>query len=202
MKIWHDKWLLDLSHGRIISPPQHLAPDATVACLIDPILRKWRGNTIDAAFLPFEATTIRRIPLCSHPTQDSLVWMGTISGQFTVKSAYDFLWNEASSAPDMASTSSSTNMQKLWNGVWSHSVPAKIRNFGWRACNQILPTLTKLFQHKIVSSLTCYLCGEDEETTAHVLWGCPYAEKVWRSNPVFNVLPMGENLLFQDILQC
>jgi hypothetical protein len=105
-----------------------------VACLIDPILRKWRGNTIDAAFLPFEAKAIRRIPLYSHPTQDFLVWMGTISGQFTVKSAYDFLWNEASSAPDMASASSSTNMQKLWNGVWSPSVPTKCwvhRTFFW-----------------------------------------------------------------------
>jgi hypothetical protein len=162
-----------------------------------------RSNTIDAAIFSLLKPWLSA-EFHSYLTLLKTLWCGWGQSQVnvTVKSAYDFLWNEASSALDMASASSSTNTAKIWNGVWSHSVPAEICNFGWRACNQILPTLTKLFQRKIVSSLTCYLCGEDEKTTAHVLWGCPYAEKVWRSNPVFNVLPMGENLLFQDILQC
>ena len=111
-------------------------------------------------------------------------------------------------------------MKHPWHLIWLQHHPQLIcKNSGmecgppqYQLRSEILAGVlaTKYFQRlpsffsviKIVSSLTCYLCGEDEETTAHVLWGCPYAEKVWRSNPVFNVLPMGENLLFQDILQC
>jgi hypothetical protein len=54
VKIWNDKWFWTQVMDESFLPQQHLAPDATVACLIDPILRKWREATqLMLQFSPF-----------------------------------------------------------------------------------------------------------------------------------------------------
>jgi hypothetical protein len=58
-------------------------------------------------------------------------------------------------------------------------VAPKIRNFVWRACRNILPTQTKLFDMKISSSFSCHWCEEEPETGDHVLWQCEFAQRVW-----------------------
>jgi hypothetical protein len=202
VSIWKDNWLTGSEHGRIIFPPSVLPADTNVAALIDPVLHRWRGNVIDVNFFPFEASIIKRMPLSQHHVSDSLTWKSTLTGHLTVKSAYTFLWNEQYTSSSNPSSSSTTNTSSFWKLLWSLLVPPKIRNFGWRACCKILPTLTNLFQKQILSTYTCYLCGEEAETVSHVLWSCPYAVRVWKSTPMFSSMPLGHLLDFQDVLDC
>ena len=48
------------------------------------------------------------------------------------------------------------------NPIWSLSVPNKIRNFGWRACNNILPSLTSLCKKGVISNYSSYFCRENK----------------------------------------
>jgi len=44
-----------------------------VSSLIDPTTRWWRVSTIRAAFLPFEAETILKIPLSHDLLEDKII---------------------------------------------------------------------------------------------------------------------------------
>ena len=103
-------------------------------------------------FLPTDAASIKQIPLSSRRPQDKLIWPGNRRGVFSVKSAYRLLLQKSSVSSESSSTGS---LKKFWNGVWSAKVQPKIRNFIWRACRNILPTQTKLFDKKILSSFSC-----------------------------------------------
>ncbi|KAK9986113.1 hypothetical protein SO802_031064 [Lithocarpus litseifolius] len=63
--------------------------------------------------------------------------------------------------------------------IWKLNVPPKVRNFVWRACNDILPTRANLFRKKVCTDPLCAICGQTDETVGHVLWGCPMARNVW-----------------------
>jgi len=69
-------------------------------------------------------------------------------------------------------------MKEFWKFIWRLKVPNKIQNFTWRACRNILPTKANLFRRKITTDNICEVCGNFEETTAHVLWHCHHAKEV------------------------
>jgi hypothetical protein len=86
--------------------------------------------------------------------------------------------------------------------VWSSRVQLKVRNFIWRACRNILPTQTKLFEKKISSSFSCLWCEEEPETCDHVLWRCEFAQRVWGAFSIS--LPGGVDILltFMEFMEC
>ena len=84
-------------------------------------------------------------------------------------------------APE-ASTSDGPDTQ-YWSAIWSTSVQPKVRVFLWRACRGILPTQTNLFNKGISHTFSCLWCGEEAETVDHLLWGCDFAQKVWKACP-------------------
>ena len=86
--IWDDKWLPTPSTHKVISPPVSLPIYPMVSSLIDPATKWWRAEMIRAAFLPFEADAILKIPISHNLPDDKLIWMGNNWGEFTVKNAY------------------------------------------------------------------------------------------------------------------
>ena len=72
--------------------------------------------------------------------------------------------------------------------LWSAQVPPKVKLFIWKACLNILPTQTSLFDKGILNSFFCKWCLEGHETCYHILWGCEFAQKVWQS--VLNPIPI------------
>ncbi|XP_075674823.1 uncharacterized protein LOC142644018 [Castanea sativa] len=85
--------------------------------------------------------------------RDKLVWAATPNGKFMVKSAY-WLALDMKRAKN-GSTSGPSGQQQLWRSIWSADVPNKIKNFAWRACQNILPTKANLFHSKVISSEKC-----------------------------------------------
>ena len=72
----------------MISPPNDLGDFPLVSSLIDEDTKWWKVHTIKDLFLPFEASTILKIPLSYNLLEDKLIWVGNKRGYFTVKKAY------------------------------------------------------------------------------------------------------------------
>ena len=51
--------------------------------------------------------------------------------------------------------------------------------FGWRACNEILPTKLNLSKRKIIADAMCPICLRFPESVVHTLWDCGAARDVW-----------------------
>ena len=58
-------------------------------------------------------------------------------------------------------------------------VPNKIKVFGWRACQNALPTRENLVRCRVVEDGWCEACKMESESVAHVLWQCGVAQDIW-----------------------
>ena len=51
--------------------------------------------------------------------------------------------------------------------------------FGWRACNDILPTKLNLSKRRIIDDAMCPICMRFLESAIYALWECEAAKDVW-----------------------
>ena len=58
-------------------------------------------------------------------------------------------------------------------------LPNEIKVFGWRACQNALPTRENLVRCKVVKDGCCQICGLETESVAHVLWQCGVGQDIW-----------------------
>ena len=196
--MWNDAWLLCPSTFKVITPVRVLNVDATVDSLIDVNLMRWNVNSLKEIFLPRDVEIIKQIPLSFRSPRDKLIWTGTPNGKFSVRSAYHLLFGETNSSSGSSSSGGSLD-RHLWSNIWSSQVQPKIRLFMWRACLDILPTRTKLFDKGLLHSFLCQWCEMEPETLSHVLWQCAYAQKIWKACPV-PIPSCNENMSFRDFI--
>jgi hypothetical protein len=88
IKIWKDKWLPTPTTHTVQSPIGRLGKDAIVYELIDVDMRCWNTNAVFENFVDEVAKVILNIPLSHFFPRDRVIWLGTTSGIFSVKSAY------------------------------------------------------------------------------------------------------------------
>jgi hypothetical protein len=129
----------------------------------------WDVNILDNLFSEEEVIAVKSIPLSSTNQEDILIWKGTANGLFSVKSAY----NLAKEMDDRKKAESSRGMYKsdVWKMIWKLHVPSVEKNFLWRACHDILPTMENLTKQKIVADPMCPVCGLEVETSIHIPYG-------------------------------
>jgi hypothetical protein len=199
IKIWQDPWLVGSSSAKVLSPVRILDSNASVDALINSSTMEWKSGLIDQIFMPSEAEIIKQIPLSYRRPKDLIIWSGTKKGEFTVKSAYRILNQQECNGAESSSVSSA---KFFWKGVWSSKVQPKIRNFIWRACRNILPTQTKLFEKQISSSFSCRWCETEAETCDHVLWRCEFAQRVWSACAVKLPSRVVIQMTVVDFLEC
>ncbi|XP_075649856.1 uncharacterized protein LOC142620360 [Castanea sativa] len=133
------------------------------------------------------ASLIKAIPFSPRRPEDSLVWTRNKNGAFSVRSAYFLQFEiERKSTGNEASSSNPAYLHSFWNGIWSAQVPPKIKTFFWRACNDSLPTRTKLFERKVLHSFSCVLCNEKAKTCDYLFLECSFAQAVWLQSPLLN----------------
>ncbi|CAI9283588.1 unnamed protein product [Lactuca saligna] len=62
---------------------------------------------------------------------------------------------------------------------WVKEIPIKVNTFIWQAKQNRIPTSVNLSKRRVnVQSTICCQCGEEEETTDHVLIQCSFAKSV------------------------
>ncbi|KAF5465338.1 hypothetical protein F2P56_015356 [Juglans regia] len=177
VRIWGDKWLPKTFPSAVKSPISHLDGNAKVQELLKPGEKEWNMELVEHLFCKEEADIIVQIPLSTSNRPDQLIWKGTSTGFFTVKSAYHLhqeLIQDTKGQP-----SSSHNSKEVWKTLWQLQVTPGEKVFLWRACHNALPTQSNLFKRKIVANPKCPICELEEETVAHALWECESARDVW-----------------------
>ena len=91
IRIWGDNWLPSKVSAEITTPVLFGQENSNVEVLINLVTRRWRTEVIDHVFTIQEAETIKNIPLSSTHQTDVLIWPFTLSGNYFVKSGYQFL---------------------------------------------------------------------------------------------------------------
>ena len=199
IKVWKDAWLPSPTTYKVISPVCVLDANATVDSLIDYDLKCWKSELLEQVFLPRDVEIIKQIPLSKRSPRDRLIWTGTSNENFSVRNAYHLLLHDQERLLESSSRGLGVS-QQLWIAIWSAKVQPKIRVFMWRACLDILPTRTKLFDRGILSSFSCQWCEENPESPSHVLWQCEFAQRVWSACPVPIPHTCHPSLLFRDFI--
>ena len=172
VKVTSNKWL---PHPALFKP----VADTTlkVEDVIHHDSMQWNRPLIQATIMQATQDDILRIQLSTTRTRDKLYWNENKAQQFTVKTAYHVairLHQE-----EGVEHSRVGEEKKFWSRIWRMNVPPKVRNFVWRACNDILPTCANLYRKKIQMDPLCAICGQTDETFGHALWECPMARNVW-----------------------
>ena len=139
---------------------------------------------MDGLFVPEVAKSIKKIPLSRVASKDKLYWPYTSNGDYTCKSGYKYLKEEAElSAIPQAQTDSD---KQLWKMIWSMKVPPKVKNLMWRACRNAMPTKTALLRRTITVSQLCDRCHVPQEDPLHALKSCSKLDVVWSDVELWN----------------
>ena len=80
---------------------------------------------------------------------------------------------------DRAESLGGSARKKVWTALWNLKIPNKIKVFGWRACNDILPTRVNLSRRRIIIDEKCPICIRELESTIHDIWECAAVQDIW-----------------------
>ncbi|KAL4393368.1 hypothetical protein AHAS_Ahas02G0045000 [Arachis hypogaea] len=110
---------------------------------------------------------IRAIPPPNlEQEQDTMGWMHSPDGDFSVASTYKLLagWTEPKSS--------------IWDEIWKWKGPQKNKIFMWLTMHQRIPTKERM--KKICGGNgCCHHCPDKEENILHVLRDCPKVSRIW-----------------------
>ncbi|XP_061367828.1 uncharacterized protein LOC133310843 [Gastrolobium bilobum] len=111
---------------------------------------------------------------------DKVIWRPSSNGLFSVRSAYQFIRDEAANLP---------NQDNLWDCAWKWQDPERIKHFLWLLLGNSLLTNEQRYRRHMGGEAHCPRCCHPCEDCKHVMWDCPWAKKVWMLlNPKFNVI--------------
>ena len=208
--IWTDNWLPKESSlrpflCRVADPP------SKVSELLIPATAQWNVNYICSVFLPVDADTILKIPVCTRNMEDFWAWHPDRKGVFSVSSAYKLLvttklqreaWLEG-----RGGASSNSREEDAWSNLWKLKVPSKVRIFLWRLARHSIPTTDVLQRRNMATQSACPLCG-CQDSWRHALLSCTMSRCVWAlsdenivSKMMASTEPSAKNWLFVSYLQ-
>jgi len=181
VKIWGDRWLPSTQSHIIQSLVNVLQPNAKVCELISVESKWWNIPLLERVFPADLVETICNSPICPHLIYDRLVWAGTTTRLFSVRSGYHLECERRTRI--QGSCSNAPTINPIWHFIWSLSIPQSVQLFIRRACNEILPTKEKLCHRRVVEDPICPMCGKEVESGFHALWRCPAAQTLWAECP-------------------
>ena len=107
------------------------------------------------------------VPISLSGSTDKIIWSGTSSGHFSVKSAYTILCDVS-------------GQNEFWGKIWSLNIPPKLKIFLWTFVSGKLLTNDQRFRRRISNDASCFFCHGIQETMLHLFRDCPNAKKLWR----------------------
>lgn len=138
---------------------------------------RWKLDVLNRWVADEDVCEIGKIPIPHHDVNDKLFWAVNRDGAYTVKSGYYHAKLQQNFSNGGAS-SSFVCSEGLWKVVWSPCFPPRVQNFIWRAWNGAVATKLSLFRRRCTQSPLCPICGEEEESTDHLLLTCSWAQSI------------------------
>ncbi|KAF4360260.1 hypothetical protein F8388_020551 [Cannabis sativa] len=126
-----------------------------------------------------DVSWIQGIPI-DLQMEDTLIWPYTPNGNYIVKSGYR-IGRELNLHPTRCSNME--DIHKWWKMMWSMQLPPRMKLFGWRVCQNWLPSKTNLSHRGMTIHPSCDLCGNQAETLTHALWSCSKIKPIWKLVP-------------------
>lgn len=177
INIWSDPWL---SHSSQIRP-MGLAPvqfiDWTVKHLMMPSSTDWNRAAIQQV-LPHEEERILSLQPSKTGAPDKLIWLGTTSGEYTMKSGY----HKALELSELTTPPPTTVDMDWKKAIWNLQTSPKIKLFLWKIFQDALPVGNALASRNIGTNQPCIRCNTDESIN-HLFLHCEFAHKVWKLAP-------------------
>lgn len=91
--IWNDNWIPRPNSSKVVSPRRAHVEEVMVSDLINTDKRSWNAAKVRSILLPHEAELVLGIPIRYKLPDDSVIWAGTSSGIYTVRSTYGVAQN-------------------------------------------------------------------------------------------------------------
>ncbi|CAL9021082.1 unnamed protein product, partial [Prunus brigantina] len=166
VKFWKDNWVADLPLLQYAGAQSGIDLD----CKVSNFFKEgwWDIAKLRAVLDEVMVQKITCFPVgFGGNSQDAQIWKPTSNGIFTVKSAFQLIHGG----------SIWSNM--CWKGLWSMSIPPKLKVFLWLVFQgKILTNEQRVRRHLAVES-SCSVCGWHSETIIHTLRDCGRAKEVW-----------------------
>ncbi|CAL1403382.1 unnamed protein product [Linum trigynum] len=191
IRIWDDEWIPGKSFFYPDPVPANEFPDDLVSSIIDQQQGTWDSEKVERLFSAQYRVLISKIPLSSPPKEDSRIWKDSVSGSYTVKSAYFWIRNKQQSKIDLSHGSGEDNSE-FWQNLWSPPTQPKVKNFLWKLCKNILPVGANVTDWVETAGDECTFCNL-KETQMHALRDCAWIRRRWQGCEVENVYKLGEN---------
>ena len=172
-----DKWIPNYPTNAPLLPLRKEVREVVAAKLIDPQLHAWRTEFIMNMFEQVDVEAICRIQLSQRDVEDTMIWLHLKKGLFIVKSAYKVA-REVLHGGNIAKSLRGCVGKRVWAALWKLRIPNEIKVFGWKACNDILPTKLNLSKRKIIEDAMCPICMRFPKLAIHALWECEAAKDV------------------------
>ena len=188
IKVWDDPWLSFSKQVRPMGPPQESTVELRVSDLMCPGTCEWDATKIHS-WLPMYEETIRCIKPSQSGALDRIIWLGTKSGVYSVKSGYYSAVDEGDFTPAGPAIASVNWKQS----VWQLACAPKVKMFAWKLLKGALPVGERLVERHVPVDPACKRCGEAESIN-HLFFHCEFARKVWLNAP-FSTAPDFSGLL-------
>ena len=179
INVWDDPWLRLDSPCRPMGPATEASAHWRVSDLLHADTGEWNRERIQA-ILPFEEDRILAIQPSTKGAPDVLKWLGTLSGNYSVKSGYFTAMEEVTEAILEDEAAPEFDWKKT---VWNLKIGPKTKMFVWKCLRGILPIGERLLARHINIDHNCKRCGSLESIN-HLIFHCPYAREVWKLAPL------------------
>jgi hypothetical protein len=63
--------------------------------------------------------------------------------------------------------------------IWSSTAPPRVKLFIWLLVHGRTQCRANLHKKGVVDSTTCKVCSQGDETTEHIISGCPFSVSFW-----------------------
>lgn len=189
ISVWNNPWLSNSEQMRPYGPAPEALQLLKVSDLIQQDTYEWDTGKIDQ-LIPFHKEKILKIKPSILRGDDSLVWLKNSTGEYSTRSGYLTITQEkAANLPQ-----DPTTLTDWLPSVWNIKTAEKIKVFLRKSLQCVLPVGEQFAIRNIPVSPLCTRCNA-VETVNHLLFQCPYAEKVWTLAPLasdINTLVFGD----------
>jgi hypothetical protein len=127
VRIWGDKWIPSSPDRRVHSLVQVLHHEASVIALLDQKSGWWNYGLIHYIFNLEEVAKVCSLVISPLKQKDKMIWMGSKSGCFLVRSAYHL--EMSTLVQDKGQTSSTGDTQCFWKALWNLQSPPILKYF-------------------------------------------------------------------------